>query len=247
MGQARKWIDSRWLPFRKKSLNRLWPLIAIYPLYSIDDPALMTLLPPDQTSFVSVDAVNHVIEAATTQVGNPFAISLAKETISIVARYLPLARKDPSDLTARYHLLYASLIAGIAFDNGLLHFTHALEHPLSGLKPELAHGSGLGILVPAVVKHIYPAVPKILAEILAPIVPGLSGNPDEAQNACDGLRAWLKNVGIKEHLAEEGFTPDDLNKLVHLAFETPSLDLLLSLAPIKADKEVVRAIYSDSM
>lgn len=219
----------------------------IYPLYSIDDPALMTQLPPDQTAYVSVDAVNHVIEAATTRAGNPLAVSLAKETVDIVARYLPQARKDPGDLAARYHLLYASLIAGVAFDNGLLHLTHALEHPLSGLKPELAHGLGLGILLPAVVKQIYPAKAGILATILAPLVPGLKGTPNEAVQAHDGVRKWLKQVGIKQHLAEEGFTAQDIDRLVDLAFDTPSLGSLLSMAPVEASRDVVRAIYEDSL
>lgn len=219
----------------------------IYPAYSIDDPALMTMLPPHQTTYVSIDAINHVIEAATTKLGNPFAITLAKETIAIVAKYLPLARQNPADLTARYHLLYASLIAGISFDNGLLHFTHALEHPLSGLKPELAHGLGLGILLPAVVKQMYPAKSQILADILAPLVPGLTGSPDEGEKAYAGLKQWLKETGIKQHLTEEGFTAADVPRLVELAFETPSLGLLLSLAPVEATREVVTAIYEDSL
>ena len=219
----------------------------IYPLYSIDDPALMTNLPPHQTAYVSIDAVNHVIEASTTKLGNPFAITLAKDTIAIIAKYLPLARRNPGDLTARYHLLYASMIAGISFDNGLLHLTHALEHPLSGLKPDLAHGLGLGIILPAVVKQIYPAKAKILADILAPIVPGLQGIPDEADKVYKELKVWLKEAGIKERLSEEGFSVADVDKLVKLAFETPSLDSLLGIAPIEATEAVVRKIYLDSM
>ncbi|AJQ29391.1 iron-containing alcohol dehydrogenase [Pelosinus fermentans] len=219
----------------------------IYPLYSIDDPALMTKLPADQTSYVSIDAINHVIEAATTKLGNPFAITLAKETIAIIAKYLPLARKNPTDLTARYHLLYASMIAGVSFDNGLLHLTHALEHPLSGLKPELAHGLGLGIILPAVVKQIYPAKAKILADILAPLLPGLKGTPDEADKVYEDLKQWLTEAGIKEHLSEEGFSVHDVDNLIKLAFETPSLGALLSMAPIEATKEVVKKIYIDSM
>ncbi|MCE5285195.1 MAG: iron-containing alcohol dehydrogenase [Pelosinus sp.] len=219
----------------------------LYPLYSIDDPALMTKLPPDQTSYVSIDAVNHVIEAATTKLGNPFAITLAKETIAVIAKYLPLARQNPSNLTARYHLLYASMIAGTAFDNGLLHLTHALEHPLSALKPDLAHGLGLGIILPAVVKQIYPAKGKILADILAPIVPGLTGAPDEAAKVYEELKKWLKEAGIKEGLSEEGFSAGDVDKLIKLAFETPSLSSLLSIAPVEATATVIRAIYMDSM
>ncbi|WP_312561193.1 iron-containing alcohol dehydrogenase [Anaerospora sp.] len=219
----------------------------IYPLYAIDDPALMTMLPPDQTVYVSVDAVNHVIEAATTIGANPFAIILARETIQLVHTYLEDAKRDPKDLKARYFLLYASLLAGISFDNGLLHFTHALEHPLSGVKPELTHGLGLGILLPAVVQQIYPAKSEILADILAPIVPGLTGAPDEAAKAYDGLKKWLQEVGISGSLATEGFTEQDLDKLTQLAFETPSLELLLSMAPVAATKETVWQIYKNSL
>jgi len=219
----------------------------IYPLYSIDDPALMTKLPPDQTAYVSIDAVNHVIEAATTKLGNSFAVTLAKDTVAIVAKYLPLAMQDPGNLTARYHLLYASLLAGVAFDNGLLHLTHALEHPLSGLKPELAHGLGLAMILPAVVKQIYPVKAKILADILAPLIPGLKGTPDEAEKVYEGLKKWLQASNIKARLSEEGFTVQDVPKLIELAFETPSLGLLLSVAPIEATAEIVKTIYIDSM
>ncbi|HAK72892.1 MAG TPA: alcohol dehydrogenase, partial [Sporomusaceae bacterium] len=132
-------------------------------------------------------------------------------------------------------------------DNGLLHFTHALEHPLSGVKPELTHGLGLGILLPAVVQQIYPAKAEILADILAPIVPGLTGAPDEAAKAYDGLKKWLQEVGISGSLATEGFTEQDLDKLTQLAFETPSLELLLSMAPVAATKETVWQIYKNSL
>jgi alcohol dehydrogenase class IV len=219
----------------------------LYPVYSIDDPALMTGLPAEQTLYVSVDALNHVVEASTTKVTNPFAILLAKETVRLIAQYLPAAKANPRDLTARYYLLYASMIAGISFDNGLLHFTHALEHPLSGVKPELAHGLGLSMLLPAVVKQIYPAAAEILADVLSPIVGGLKGTPDEAVKVSEGVRSWLKHMGIKSSLKDEGFTAEDVTKLTNLAFDTPSLDLLLSLAPVEATREVVREIFINSL
>ncbi|WP_240761263.1 iron-containing alcohol dehydrogenase, partial [Porphyromonas levii] len=98
-----------------------------YPLYSIDDPGLMTGLSKYQTMYTSIDAMNHVIEAATSTVANPYSILLAEETVRLIAKYLPIAIEDGSNLEARYYLTYASLIAGIAFDNTLLHLTHALE------------------------------------------------------------------------------------------------------------------------
>ncbi|MCC5425413.1 iron-containing alcohol dehydrogenase [Clostridium botulinum] len=219
----------------------------IYPLYAIDDPQLMVKLPIHQTCYVSVDAINHVVEASTSKVANPYTILLAKETVRLVSRYLPQVLQHPGDLTARYYLTYASLIAGICFDNGLLHFTHALEHPLSGVKPDLSHGLGLGILLPSVIKEIYPSVSEVLADILSPIVCGLEGNPGEAEIAAKGIEKWLYSIGITEKLTDLGFKENDVEKLTKLAFETPSLDLLLSMAPIDADEKVVSNIFRNSL
>lgn len=219
----------------------------IYPMYAIDDPALMTKLSPKQTRFVSIDAVNHVIEAATSTVASPYSITLAKQVIELVAKYLPKAIANPEDLEARYFLAYAAMMGGVCFDNGLLHYTHALEHPLSAVKPELSHGLGLAILLPAVVKTIYKDRAATLADILAPIVSGLTGNPDEAQKAADGVYEWLKSVDVPEKLSDMGFNADDVDRLTELAFTTPSLEGLINIGPSGNSKDVVRKIYQESI
>ena len=219
----------------------------IYPMYSIDDPALMAGLSENQTRYVSIDAVNHVVEASTSTVTSPYAIDLGISVVQLVAKYLPVALKDPSNLEARYFLAYAALIAGISFDNGLLHYTHALEHPLSGVNPNLTHGLGLAMLLPAVVKNIYAAKPATLADVLAPIVPGLTGCSCEAEQVARGVEKWLFSVGATHKLEDEGFKAADVDKLVDLAFNTPSLGGLLGIAPTEATPESVRAIYTESL
>lgn len=219
----------------------------IYPIFAIDDPQLMLTLPYKQTLYTTIDALNHITEAATTLARNPYSILLAKETVRLITTYLPQALSNPNDLNARYYLLYASAIAGMSFDNGLLHFTHALEHPLSAIKPDLAHGLGLAMLLPAVVKEIYPSTAEILAEIYKPIVPGLKGNPAEADKIAKGIEDWLFAMGVTQKLTDEGFEDSDVEKLTKLAMETPSLGLLLSMAPIKAEKEVIERIYRNSL
>ena len=208
---------------------------------------MCTKLSLNQTKYVSIDAVNHVIEAATSKVATPYTVTLARETIKLVAKYLPVALNNPEDVEARYYLLYASLLGGICFDNGLLHYTHALEHPLSAIKHDLSHGLGLSMLLPSVIKNIYPAKSHILADILAPIVDGLEGKPLEAKEAALGVQKWLKSVGVPEKLADMGFKNEDLDKLTDLAFTTPSLGGLLAIAPTEATKEAVREIYETSM
>lgn len=219
----------------------------IYPTYAIDDPQLMTKLSPKQTRYVSIDAVNHVVEAATSTVASPYSISLAKEVIELVAKYLPKAIANPEDLEARYFLCYAAMMGGVSFDNGLLHYTHALEHPLSAVKPDLSHGFGLAILLPSVIKTIYKDKAATLADILAPIVPDLKGEASEAEKAANGVYAWLKSVDVPEKLTDIGFAETDVDKLTDLVFTTPSLAGLIDIGPSGNSREVVRAIYEDSL
>ena len=215
----------------------------IYPTYAIDDPVLMTKLSPKQTRFVSIDAVNHVIEAATSKVASPYAITLAREVITLVAKYLPKAIENTDDLEARYFLAYAAMMGGVCFDNGLLHYTHALEHPLSAVKHELSHGLGLAILLPAVVKNIYEARKETLDYILEPI----AGKINTAEEAESKVYEWLKSVGVPNKLKDEGFSDSDVPNLVNLAFTTPSLDGLLAIAPTEATKDSVAEIYKNSL
>ena len=219
----------------------------IYPTYAIDDPQLMTKLSPKQTRYVSIDAVNHVVEAATSTVASPYSITLAKQVVELVAKYLPKAIANPEDLEARYFLAYAAMMGGVSFDNGLLHYTHALEHPLSAVKPDLSHGLGLAILLPAVIKTIYKDRAATLADILAPIVPELKGTPDEAEKAAEGAYAWLKSVDVPEKLTDMGFKAEDVDKLTDLVFTTPSLQGLIDIGPSGNSREVVRKIYEESL
>lgn len=218
----------------------------IYPTYAIDDPALMVKLSDKQTKYVSIDAVNHVVEAATSKVASPYTVCLAKEVISMVAKYLPKALANPDSLEARYYLAYAAMMAGVCFDNGLLHYTHALEHPLSAVKHELSHGLGLAILLPAVVENIWEAKKETLAYILKAIAPEITAETT-AKEANALVYDWLKSVGVPNKLKDEGFEENDIERLVNLAFTTPSLGGLLSIAPTEATKEAVSEIYKNSL
>ena len=164
----------------------------------------------------------------------------------MVAKYLPKALANADDLEARYYLAYAALMGGVCFDNGLLHYTHALEHPLSAVKHELSHGLGLAILLPAVVENMWEVKKETLAHILKPIAPEITPETSAAEaNAL--VYDWLKSVGVPNKWKDEGFSESDIDRLVDLAFTTPSLGGLLSIAPTNATKEAVKEIYTKSL
>jgi len=54
-------------------------------------------------------------------------------------------------------------------------------------------------------------------------------------------------MGVTEKLQDVGFNEEHVEKLTELAMTTPSLGLLLSQAPVKAEKEVISRIYRNSL
>lgn len=217
----------------------------IYPHYTIEDPALTQTMPLKQTISTSIDALNHALEAATTITTNPYSICLAKDAIRLISKYLPKAIVEPANLTARYWLMYASAVAGISFDIGLLHITHAMEHAMSAINAKVTHGDGLGILMPAMVREIYHATPEVLGDILSPIVPGLQGVAGEADYVADQLKKWLNSVGQSTSMTGY-FTEADVPELTRMTMEASLSQLLLPLAPIRVDDKVVERIFRNS-
>ncbi len=212
----------------------------IYPLYAIDDPALMVSLPEFQTIAVSLDALNHVFEAATSTVAHAFTILCAKEATRLIYEYLPKVIDNPKDIEARYYLAYAAMIAGVSFDNGRLHLTHALEHPLSAVNTAFTHGFGLSILLPAVVEKIFDAKKEIILDVFQPIFG--DDATMTAQEAGEKMKAWLKTVGVDSTLTKEGFTRGQIDLLT----DHVSLKKLSYSCPVEPTRELVRSIYEMS-
>lgn len=96
-------------------------------------------------------------------------------------------------------------------------------------------------------EYNFNAVPEVLADILAPITGELKGEASETKEVVTAMKSWLNSVGVADTLSTIGFKIDDIDRLVELAFNTPSLDLLLGVAPVTATKEVVKDIYISSL
>lgn len=219
----------------------------VYPQKVISDPFLARSLPRKETRYAAISAVNHALESATGKNANPMSIFLAHEVIKLVSRYLPVLEKSPDDLSARYFLLFASLLAGLAADNGGSNFVHALLKQMKQLKPDLPHALGVTMLMPAVVKKVYPEHGKVLASLLAPIVPDLSGNAEEAEDAAAGLETWIAGFGVVLNPADVRFLRENIDELVETSYQNPSLSLLLTVSPLESAKDVIRSIFDDAL
>ena len=153
---------------------------------------------------------------------------------------------EPHNLKARYGLCLAALQAGVVFDNSLLHMAHALEHPLSRFK-KIPHGLALAMLLPAVIAECYAARPDVLAHVLEPLAPGLKGEPEEATAAAKAVENWLFSLGVKQKLLDLGVQESDVEDFCNFIEQTPSLGLLLSVAPVMSSRQRLARIYTNSL
>lgn len=213
----------------------------LYPAVSVDDPRYTLSMPREQVVYTTLDALYHALESSTAILTSPYAGTLGEEVLKLVLAWLPKAVADLQNLEARYWLLYASMLAGIAIDNARTHLVHAMEHALSGLNPKLAHGAGLGMLGPAIVERTYKVSPSRAHRLLKHLDPELRPVPEDAKRAREALERFQKAVGFAETLSDYGFGPDDAQRVVELV--TGPLSATAKLAPFEVTKDLVREIF----
>ena len=73
------------------------------------------------------------VDRPVSQGANPFSDMLATEALKGVGRFLVRAVNDASDTEARTEMMYAAMLAGIAFNAAGCHLPHGLSYAVSGL------------------------------------------------------------------------------------------------------------------
>ena len=219
-----------------------------YPDWAIDDPMLSCSLSREEGKFATMGALNSSIESATAKKSSVLSIMLAREAVELIVKYLPILDKNSKDLTAKYFLMYASLLAGAAYDNACSGEPHTtFQHPVRQLKPELRYGESATAILPSYIKGIYSRKGKTLARILHPISPGLTGNAEEASGAAIAIENWLTASGMPRTLQDIGFLREDIDALVEATFQSNTPSVLLTITPTEGSKGAVRALFDDAM
>ena len=176
-----------------------YPLICSVSL-GIIDPELTTGLPPGITASTGFDALCHAVEALTSKSPNRISEVLAKEAVSLIARYLPITCKDGANIEAREGMSLAATLAGISLRGPFGGAPHDLGS-LLGARYGLPHGTAVGCLLAEGMKFIAPVNPdkvKIVAECMGATVPADSTPEEIGIIARDTIRKFYKEVNMPE-------------------------------------------------
>lgn len=180
------------------------------PLVSFNDPMMMLGIPAGLTAATGMDALTHAIESYVSVDANPVTDAVAMQAIKLCATNLRQAVANGQDVKARENMAYASLLAGMAFNNGNLGYVHAMAHQLGG-QYDMPHGVANAMLLPVVEEYNIISNPQKfadIAEFMGENIEGLSVM-DAAAKAVEAMRRLAKDVGIPSSLKEMGVKEED--------------------------------------
>ncbi len=190
------------------------------PLVSFNDPMMMLDIPASLTAATGMDALTHAIETYVSVDANPVTDAQAIQSIKLIANNLRQAVANGHDVKARENMAYASLLAGMAFNNGNLGYVHAMAHQLGG-QYDLPHGVANAMLLPVVEEYNIMSNPQRfadIAEFMGENIEGLSVM-DAADKAIAAMARLAKDVGIPSSLKEMGVKEEDFELMAENALK----------------------------
>ncbi len=190
------------------------------PLVSFNDPMMMLDIPPALTAATGMDALTHAVETYVSVDANPVTDAQAIQSIKLIANNLRQAVANGHDVKARENMAYASLLAGMAFNNGNLGYVHAMAHQLGG-QYDLPHGVANAMLLPVVEEYNIMSNPQRFADIavfMGENIDGLSVM-DAADKAISAMARLAKDVGIPSSLKEMGVKEEDFELMAENALK----------------------------
>lgn len=210
------------------------------PTLAIIDPELMLSMPRGLTAATGMDALTHAIEGLITLGAWEMSDMFEIKAIEMIAKWLPKAVENPSDIEARDGMATAQYIAGMAFSNVGLGLVHGMAHPL-GAYYDIPHGVANALLLPFVMEYNKEAAKAKYRTIAEAMGVDTSAMDDDqaAQAAVDAVKALAVKVRIPQHISELGVPESGLPTLAQAAFN----DVCTPGNPRKAVVEEILEVY----
>lgn len=196
----------------------------LFPVVSVVDPLVQASLPPEQTARGAVDTIAHVLEVyfdgtRGLDLMNEYAESLVRNTI----RHGRILMMSPENYESRAELAWASTLAlndsTKAGRTGGDWASHAIEHSLSALF-DIAHGTGLAIVMPAWMSYVSRENPDIFARFAEEVFDIRQGTEKErALKGIEALKDFFRELGEPVSLEAIGVTRKDIPSVVENCFE----------------------------
>ena len=175
----------------------------LYPSESWLIPELTITMDESMTLSTGLDALAHAMESYWSIPSNSYTRVLARNSISIIKKFLPLVLKDLDNLKYRKQMLMGSFFAGLAFSNTRTTACHSISYPLTMLFG-INHGFAVALTLFEILKRNWDLIKE----------KDLFLDAWEADNL-DDIQIWFDNVTQDTlHLSNFGVKKENLPIIV---------------------------------
>ena len=215
------------------------------PVFAIENPELTYSVSKEQTAYGVVDILMHTLERYFSdsdeyELADELALGLIKHMLDIGLT----AFNKPDNYEARAKVMLASSISHCGFTSIAKAYAmpvHQLEHAVSGMFPNIAHGLGLAVLFPAWCKEYLPFERRKFAR-LGKEVFGFDGSDEElGKKAISAFEEYFKKLDMPLSLEEIGIHEKNIDALVDIVSNKGTRVIAHHSHPL--DAEVMRSVY----
>ncbi len=207
----------------------MWNPDFLYPKISIVDPELTVSVPLKPTVEGIIDIIMHVLEEyLTSDINTPLQDRFTEGVILTCIEAAERLMKDPSDLEARENVSIASTFALYGQPNAGRAgkwVVHPMEHAVSALHDEIAHGAGIAAILPAYLQFLSDKRPERVIKLgercfgVNDEIPAEMKIPVTIEN----LKEFLASIGLKDNLHELGIKETELEKITDACIATSGI------------------------
>ena len=182
------------------------------PVFAIMNPEITYSVSKRQTGCGIVDIMMHTIERYfNDSTNNDLASGLSEGLLKAVMQAGTMAIKTPDHYDSRATLMMAGSLSHNGLTSiGIKHYftVHKLEHELSGMYDNVAHGEGLSILFLAWAKYVCPYHQSLFAKFAYDVM-GVSTTTSFEQAARVGINRvekYFESIGMPTRLSQLSVT-----------------------------------------
>lgn len=190
----------------------------LIPKVAIMNPETTYTVSPEYTAYGAVDAFSHLLECymTTTQPGTIVQDRYMEGLAQAIIESCNKACVAPDNYEARSALMWSAALSlnGLAAAGlGKIGFPmHLIEHSLSGLYP-IAHGAGLGSIIPGWLRYQSALIPDRIAQFFERVFHLDTDGPGSVQTGISRFEEWLHQNNVPSCLEDVGLHSIEIPKL----------------------------------
>ena len=196
--------------------------VLMSPTVALCDPELTMALPAGLTASTGMDALAHAVECYTNKACQPISAALALRAIELIGTHLKTATLNGGDRQARYGMMLASTMAGMAMNPTRLGLAHALAMPLGSWDLKIPHSVAIAVTLPIVMEFNHSAAPERFVDVARALGQPADRGPLIDRARCAAVAVWslARAIGIPNGLSEFGLRQEHVPIVVDEAMKS---------------------------